>query len=424
MIIKDKKYPSRILKNFKRQNRDLRFFNSRIKVNLGDALELLKFADYEVEEIDAIDINSEWLTNNKLIFAGVLGFANGYGKAGMHMVEALGDLCDVTCTRGHWNGYSDQYFRDKLQIITKKHIHNHGLLIQYGLGIGFIRLQNPSIAITMLECDLWPQSWIDNLNKNVDYLIVPCETQKDAVKKSGYIGKVSVSPIGVLSEVFKKKKVEKNKQFVFGIAGNLTYRKGVDILIKAFELEFPNDDDVALFLKQGEIRALYWNNKDIGLEEEWKKDPRINIVSEIWSDEELVEQFYSIIDCYVSPSRGEGMGLTTIEAMLCELPVILSDCYGLREQYKKGCNLLVKTDNVEVPTNCYGYPEDLKREGQRWDEPDVEDLRKQMRWVYENRKEAEKMGKNARKFAIENLSAESCAKQLIENIDNIINQNV
>jgi hypothetical protein len=34
------------------------------------------------------------------------------------------------------------------------------------------------------------------------------------------------------------------------------------------------------------------------------------------------------------------------------------------------------------------------------------------------------MGKNARKFAIENLSAESCAKQLIENINNIINQNV
>jgi glycosyltransferase involved in cell wall biosynthesis len=426
MIIKDKKYPNRLIKNWRRTGKNLQFSNARINVNLGDAINLLKFYnDYELLTTDIMDVNNEWIKNNKLIFAGVLGFANGYGKAGMHMVEALSDLSDVTCTSGHWHGYSDQYFTEKLQKIVNKEMHNSALVVQYGLGNSFVKIQQPSIAITMLECSLWPSHWIEHLNNTVDNLIVPCESQRKAVIESGYLGNVSVSPIGVLASVFKKKKVEKNKQFVFGISGNLTFRKGVDVLIRAFEEEFPNDDNVALFLKNGGIPALYWNNNDIGLKEEWKKDPRINIVSDIWSDEELIEQFYSVIDCYVSPSRGEGMGLTTIEAMLCELPVIMSDCSGLREQYKEGCNLLTKTNIVKVPNDTmYGYPDDLKRDNQEWDEPDVADLRKKMRWVYENQKEAEKMGKKARKFAEENLSAESCAKQLIETLNNITNKNV
>lgn len=424
MIIRDRKYVSRTIKNFRQTGQDIRFHNRLADVSRYIGLELLKLPDYECvdDEAKKADLGS-WKKNRRLIWDGVLGFNNGYGKSGMHMCEALGDITDLYSTSGHWHGYNSSRYSDQIKKILEKRIpEGNDLIVQYNLVINLQRHQTPSIGFTMFETTKISTIWIDNLNDSLDYLIVPCKDQKKAFIDSGFKKRVYVSPIGVSASIYKPQKVEKNKEFVFGISGNLTYRKGVDLLIKAFEEEFPADkyDDVALFIKDGTSRASYWWNRDIGLEE-YMNDRRINFVSEDWTDEELVNDFYNVIDCYVSPSRGEGMGLTTIEAMLCGVPTILSDCSGLRDQYKKGCNLKVTTDIVPVPQNRYGYPEDWRHPAQEWWEPRVSSLRRKMRWVYDNRKDAKKMGENGRRHALNNFTAEVCADKLVKTIDKIVN---
>lgn len=415
MIVKDKKYPNRVVKNFLQKGIDIIFQNGITDVPKEIALQLLQFShDYELLEGDFGNGFELFKKHNRIILLGVFSSADGYGKSALHMAEALSKHVDVNVSTNFLNSYD---VRKEFWDIVRKGINPDGLIIQYGIGSSFRRLQNPSIGWTMLETYEWPQSWIQNLNKNIDILFVPCESQKQAAVNSGFKGKVEVVPIGVLSAVFYPEKRKKRDDFIFGIAGNLTYRKGVDLLIKAFEQAFEGVENVGLFIKQGHIRNTFWLNKDIGLDPIWKNDPRILTIAEIWTDEEMRSNFYHNIDCYVSPSRGEGMGLTTIEAMLCNIPVILSDSSGLREQHEQGCNYLVKTNRTLVPKNHYGYPEELQAENQSWDEPDLDDLKSKMLEVYNNRSQAKKVAKRGYELALKEFSAEACAQKLI----NIIN---
>jgi len=111
-------------------------------------------------------------------------------------------------------------------------------------------------------------------------------------------------------------------------------------------------------------------------------------------------KLYNSMDAFVLISRGEGFGLPYLEAGACGLPVIGSNCSGQTDFLNKDNSYLVEPNGYLEATSsgnlsrmaklCHFY------EGQKFpyfDETSIEDTRRHMRYVFENRKEAKKKAK-------------------------------
>lgn len=61
-----------------------------------------------------------------------------------------------------------------------------------------------------------------------------------------------------------------------------------------------------------------------------------------------VRKYLIASDIYLMPSRHEGISITTIEAMACEIPAILYDVPGLRDFNKKGKNSILIPEDYKV----------------------------------------------------------------------------
>jgi glycosyltransferase involved in cell wall biosynthesis len=99
---------------------------------------------------------------------------------------------------------------------------------------------------------------------------------------------------------------------------------------------------------------------------------------------------YTSADCFVLPTRGEGWGMPTIEAMACGLPVISTN-WGAQTEFLH--------DSVAFPLRIRGLAPAITRSpyyaGTRWAEPDLDHLCDLMRYVYENQDHARAVGVRA-----------------------------
>jgi glycosyltransferase involved in cell wall biosynthesis len=96
-------------------------------------------------------------------------------------------------------------------------------------------------------------------------------------------------------------------------------------------------------------------------------------------------------DAYVSLHRGEGFGLTLAEAMALGKPVIATGYSGNLDFMNEGNSYLVPFQLEPIPPGCEPYPA-----GGRWAAPDVTEAARLMRYVYEHRDGARKLGQRAR----------------------------
>ena len=84
--------------------------------------------------------------------------------------------------------------------------------------------------------------------------------------------------------------------------GAMSKRKGIDILVDAFFKAFPIEQDVRLLCKTSH-NYFIWG----------VKDKRMKIDMTPVTHEELMNNFFKEIDCFVFPTRGEGFGLPMLE---------------------------------------------------------------------------------------------------------------
>jgi glycosyltransferase involved in cell wall biosynthesis len=96
-------------------------------------------------------------------------------------------------------------------------------------------------------------------------------------------------------------------------------------------------------------------------------------------------------DVYVSLHRGEGFGLTMAEAMALGKPVIATGYSGNLDFMNEGNSYLVPYELVPIPPGCDPYPS-----GARWAAPSASEAARLMRYVYDHRDEAGKIGQRAR----------------------------
>ena len=253
----------------------------------------------------------------------------------------------------------------------------------------------------IFEGDSIPLSWIEYMaDKRVDWLFVPSNHVKQALinaieayktqYKADYsyiLDKVYQIPHGVDDTIYKpNKEVLKDDgrlHFICskGWRGGWNDRSGIAYLLKAFIEEFHESDFVSLYVH---INPAYPCNlveelQKLGLRQE--DVPEVKLEMRYLTYKELNE-FYNQGDVYVSTSMAEAFNIPLIEAMACGKPCISTFYGGMSDFVTEQNGWLIGGELIPVTW-------DLQYEGTQWLKPDIQQLQKVMRNIYEKWKQGD-----------------------------------
>lgn len=178
-------------------------------------------------------------------------------------------------------------------------------------------LGNLNYIYSMYEADRIHHTWVKNINQYYDGVIVPDKWVKKVYEDSGVVKPIYIIPIGI-EDNFKVDKI-KDDIFTFGVNSFFESRKNHKGVIESFVNLYGNNNKYRLKVR-GKGGYIYDN-----LHQEYKEYHNVEITCGELSSEEL-KQWYSDIDCYISASEGEGYSFTPREAILNEIPTIISNC--------------------------------------------------------------------------------------------------
>lgn len=254
------------------------------------------------------------------------------------------------------------------------------------------------IANTMCESSFISKEWVEPINR-MDFVIVPNAWTREVFLESGVTKPIEVIPHGQDANLFKfKERVPgKHRTFRFGIVGYLNDRKGVFDLIQAFCSEFEKSEPVELYLKSSNKAFAYYSNFS---------DPRIITDCRHLSSPELVKLYHDF-DCFVFPSKAEGVGNPPREALLTGCPVIVGNYSGLEEIAKPEYVYPIDPINFNKRADMVEQPGD-------WANYDIQELMYWMRWVYEHQEEANSKAEKGSRWLAEQFSWEKVTHQLVD----------
>lgn len=182
----------------------------------------------------------------------------------------------------------------------------------------------PTVYFTMWETTGLSSKQVRNLN-GAEAVIVPCRWNATHFRKAGVIRPIHVCPLGVSADDgYSEKPWPSGKPFTFGMAARMSHggvRKGLNEGMAAFVKAFPKRADVALEVK-------VWPDCVAALK--IPSDRRIKIITDPMRPHEMAE-WYGGLHCYFVPSKGEGWGLHTLQAMACARPIIATKYSGTAE---------------------------------------------------------------------------------------------
>jgi glycosyltransferase involved in cell wall biosynthesis len=216
--------------------------------------------------------------------------------------------------------------------------------------------------------------------------------------------------------------------FVFLSVFSWSYRKGYDVLLNAYMDEFSSKDDVSLILmsRYQSGRSRYEKNKikedidKIMLNFPNKDLPQVVRLNKIL-DENDMPKLYRACNAYVSLTRGEGIGLTPMEASACGLPVIMTNCSGQQEYLRTDNSYCLEIDRIEKI-----------KQGEMhihyWDNQEFPYLktkefhnlaRKALRDVYNNYIEAKKKNEKLRNMILNQFTWKNTAQTALQRLQEI-----
>ena len=353
-----------------------KFYDTGVPLDLdfSTAIRLTRVVDVEMIPDSVPYDPSLWKEQKAFNFMGDVETFSGFGGCSYNLLKHSARSHKIALV-GRTMGTRDQ------DILAAKNrpVEQSGAMVWHDQPRD-IWLQSPferNIAIVPFETTTIPRSWIAKINA-FDALLVPCKQNIEAYRASGIKIPIELIHWGVDPKAFYPVKRDQNRPFTFGTMGVLTERKGTDTLLEAFREEFQYEKDVRLICKTS---SPVWQFP--------YSDPRIKLQTGQVSQEELMNDFFKEIDCFVFPTRGEGFGLTPLEAMATGVPAIVTAWSGPMEYMipEVGWTL----DYTMTPATAFStmvYKEDCGD----WAQPSKEHLKSLMRYAYTHQQETKEKG--------------------------------
>lgn len=245
--------------------------------------------------------------------------------------------------------------------------------------------------------------------QNVNEIWTGSKFNEQAMRNAGVTKPIYIIPEAIDASVnrkdFEPYIVANKSDFKFYSIFEWTERKNPLALLEAYWREFEGVEGVSLTLKTYQVG--FSADKREPIDQQIRKlKARLNLKSyaPIYMYRQLMDRyqiyrFHGTFDCFVSAHRGEGWGIPQMEAMLMENPIISTNLGGIHEYLTHGKDAYL-TKYTMVPVDNGNYNSQWYTPDQRWGAVDIDDLRKAMRWVFDHKKEAAKMGKAGRETVI------------------------
>lgn len=278
------------------------------------------------------------------------------------------------------------------------------------LGFYFDYLDRPGIlkCERIINSSAWdsslvPADRVKEINRSVTLQYVPSQQNLESFQESGVRVPIKLLHYGVDASQFPYLIRSHSEFFTFGSFSEFSPRKGIDVLIHAFQDEFTQGEAVRLLLKSTRAALAYQIS-----------DSRVSFISGFLDQEALLE-FLRQMNVFVLPSRGEGFGLTGLEAMSTGLPLIATNWSGPTEYLDLKDSFPLEYRLVDAQ----GREANHVRYFGRWAEPDYEHLRYLMRWLYEHPEEATLKGQMAAERVHDKWTWDRVARQMCDDFDMI-----
>lgn len=229
-----------------------------------------------------------------------------------------------------------------------------------------------SIAYTMMETESRVHPHLAKAMAPSDELWVPSEWNKETFAAGGVDKEIFVMPLGVDTQAYAPRPPSLAylftlKKFVFLSVFNWNWRKGFDVMLRAYAQAFTADDDVSLIMVSryvGQSGGMFLQRiyDDIKAIKEIRGNdlPHLVLINAVIPT--CVMPFlYNSADAFVLFSRGEGWGLPYCEAAASKLPVI-GAYHGGQKMFLNDENSLLVTPDVirkgDKSINCISpfYP--------------------------------------------------------------------
>ena len=174
--------------------------------------------------------------------------------------------------------------------------------------------------------------------------------------------------------------IDTNALVLISVGGCSSVKRHSDI-IKALPLvmeKIPNT--IYLHLGKGKIE-----------DEEKNLAKALGVANKVWfcGNQQNVRKYLIAADIYLMPSKFEGIPITTIEAMACNIPSILYDVPGLRDFNKEGENSVLIPEDYIV-------------------------LADKILYLHQNPSKASILSNSARNFVIQNFNIKKNVAKILE----------
>ncbi len=275
------------------------------------------------------------------------------------------------------------------------------------------------IGFWFWELERLPRMWVDHA-KLVDEIWVATDFVADAVRrdvKDRPVIKIRTPVIAPIADrAYTRAEFGLRDDcclFMFSFAyGSFSTRKNPEAVIHAFRCAFPMGNEQAQLIIKTSQSEQFTPLRD-GLVALAAGDSRIKFINGYLSRGELTG-LQSIIDCYVSLHRSEGLGLGLAECMAAGKPAIATAYSGNLEFMNTNNSFLV--DYRLVPVRAGEYPD---YEGQVWAEASLEHAASHMRSVYTDRGRAAQIGLAARLHLAEHFNDHVVGEAIVERYQTI-----
>ena len=334
--------------------------------------------------------------------------SSGYANHTRYLANELNKLTDIKLITSLPVGYERDVNDKELEMIKREETLDVNLIITHPLFWRTNCFAKRNIVYLVWEGDKIPKWMLEEcFNPAIEKIIVPSQHTRDALWNTYWEGseieeqvemsnkgedkkfwdKIITIPHGVDLETFYPIETKSDDFKFLSSKGfvRMGDRSGTQYLIKAYLEEFLPEEKVELIVK---INPAYGVPNIEEMFPELKKlTPKIKFIIDDYNKKQLNE-LYNECDVYVSPTRAESFNLPIAESAACGKMSISTNFGGQTDIIiDKKTGLLINYDLHEQ--------NDPEYESIKWATPRINELKKYMRWCYDNKEEVKIMGDKA-----------------------------